>query len=247
LAAAIVFFTVEFVGVANQLPVILSSVEQTSKNIEPAIKEMGEIRELISPFVEEVRQVREQIPSILEEVRQIREQIPPVLAEVKLTREAIPPILEEVAKTREAIPPMLNQGERMMGEARQAGQKASEGAVAGVITGIFMAPFQIVGGMSESIFGSLDLKAEGLDEADQELATEALVEILSSAKVGDVRSWSNDETGNSGSFTLTAIETIDERECRQLHNVVKVDGVERISKEMTACMNDDSSWEMLET
>jgi len=44
LAAALVYFTVVLARVANQLPVIFSSVEQTSKTIEPVIKEIGEIR-----------------------------------------------------------------------------------------------------------------------------------------------------------------------------------------------------------
>ena len=260
LAGAIVYFTVELTRITVQIPAILNSVEQTSEKIEPVVKEIGEIREQIPPIIEEVRQVREQIPPILEEVKLAREQVPPILEEVKQTREAIPPILEEVRKTREAIPPvleevkktreaippMMEKGEKLIADAKQAGSKASEGAVTGFFTGIVKAPFKLIGGMGKSVFGALGLDVEGITEEDQKLVVETAVKVLKEAKLGDSSKWSNPDSGNNGAVTLKESKSIEGRDCRVIQNIVYIAGVEKINREITACLDENDEWQKYE-
>lgn len=274
LAGALVYFTIELTRIANQIPTILASIEQTSERIGPVITEVNKIRELIPPIVNEISEIRKQIPNILEEVKQTRALVPTVLEEVKQarilipsileevkqarvlvpsildevkqTRESIPSILNEVKETREAIPPMMARADRIVTDAREVGKKASEGAVTGVIAGIIKAPFNIVGGLGKSMFGSLNLEAEGLNDKDRELSVNAANEILSAGKVGESRTWSNPDSGNKGTVTLKDTKIIHKRECRVMHIVVRVAGEEPINKDITACLNDESVWEALE-
>lgn len=260
LAAALVYFTVELTRVANQIPAILGSVEHTSEKIEPVVREVSAIRELVPPIISEVTELRKQIPLILEEVKQTRALVPPVLEEVKQTRQLmpailkevkqtrklIPSILQEVEKTREALPPMLVKADKIVSDARQLGQKTSEGAVTGVITGIIKAPFKLVGGLGKSIFGSLDIEAQGLTKEDRDMSLNTANELVTSGKVGETRSWSNPDSGNKGSVTLKEEKVIDDRKCRVLSFAINTDSAKGIKKDVTVCLNDEAEWETLE-
>ncbi len=258
LAAALVYFALEFSRVATQIPEILSSVETTSEKIEPVLIEIGEIRaqipsvlkevkeirKLISPVLDEVKLVREQLPAVLTEVKEVREQIPVLLAEAKAVRIIVPDVLKEVKRTREAIPPMLAQGERMIGAASKAGRRASEGAITGVITGILKAPFNLIGGLGRSMFGASAEKIKGLTEGDENMAARTAVAILAAGKLGESRNWNNSDSGNDGTVTIKEVKLIGGDECRVINNVVRIDGEEKINTDVTACLNDKLEWEM---
>jgi len=243
LAGAIFYFTFELAQIARQIPDILTSVEKTSEKIEPVVKETNKIRELISPVVTEVSEIRKQIPDILEEVRQTRKLVPHVLEEVKHTRALVPPLLEEVKKTREAIPAMLSKADKIVTDAKKIGQKTSEGAVTGVITGIFKAPFKLVGGIGKTIFGTADPEKHGITEKDQEILNTKALDLLVNGKVGDTREWSNPESGNIGTFTLKEIKSIDGKECKTIQNIVRKNNKAIINQEFTACRINDTEWE----
>jgi uncharacterized protein YoxC len=274
LAGALIYFSLKVSEVTQSLPAILDSVEQTSAKIEPVLEEVNEIRDLIPPILEEVKQTRLLVPPILEEVRKTRETIPPILEEVEQTRKQIPAIIEEVAatrkqipavldevaatreiipsvlgeveKTREALPAMLDKADKIVAGAGEVGKKASEDAVAGVFTGIIKAPFKIVGNMSKSIFGSLGEGVKGVSDDDRNIITKLSNELLVSGVVGDSRSWENPKNGNKETVTLVNTKVIDGRECKVLHVEVFSAKKQLINEDLTACMKDNSEWEVIE-
>lgn len=274
LAAALIYFTYEVSRLTTQIPEILASIEHTSKKIEPVLSEIAEIRAQIPPTLKEIEEVRKQVPAVLKEVEQFRKLLPSILAEVKAVRQQvplvlteaklyrkqisvvleevkevrilIPDVLAEVERTREAIPPMLAQGERMIGEARVAGKQASEGAVTGVITGIFKAPFKLFGSLGRSMFRASSKKIDGLTDDDENLATQAAVTVLETGKLGESLNWKNPDSGNDGTVKIKDIKLIERNECRVINSIVRINGKEKINTDVTACLNEDSEWKMLD-
>lgn len=256
---------------SNEIEPVVDEIAAIRDLIPPILNEVAETRKLVSPILEEVRLTREQIPSILQETGKIREQIPPILKEVEKTRKQIPSILKEVKavrkelpavlkstdkasdaivlaareveKTREAIPPMLDRADQVIAGARVAGQEASKGAVTGVITGIFTAPFAIVGNIGKSVVGLSDKEARDYGEKDLELLKQAGQEALISGKVGTSKEWENPESGFSGKMTLISIDTSGERECRVIHLQSWKRGKLKNDKQIKLCLNEDQQWE----
>ena len=107
LAAALVYFTVQLVGVTRQIPDILLTIEQTSEKIGPVVTEISEIRELIPPILDEVAETRKVIVPAIEEYAKTNEQIPRFLDEIEATRKQIPDILNQVEATRAMLPDVM--------------------------------------------------------------------------------------------------------------------------------------------
>lgn len=107
LAGALVYFTVELVGVTRQLPEILLTVEKTGEKIGPVIDEVGEIRELVMPILNEVAETRKLIKPAIDEYARTNAQIPRFLDEVEATRKQIPDILNQVEATRAMLPDVM--------------------------------------------------------------------------------------------------------------------------------------------
>lgn len=274
LAGALVYFSIKVSEVTQTLPAILEGIEQTSAKIEPVLAEVSGIRDLVPPILEEVRKTRKAIPPILKEVEQIRKQVPPILEEVAATRKQIPDIikstdkasdavtkaalevaatrkvipdvLDEVEKTREAIPPMLDKADRIVANAGNIGKDASEDAVTGVFTGIIKAPFKLVGSIGKSITGALGAGVEALSGDDEKMITDFSNELLMSGIVGETHSWVNPENGNKNTVSLIETRTIDGQQCKIVHVEVHSSNNKHIDNNITACLNDESEWELIE-
>ena len=80
-----------------------------------------------------------------------------------------------------------------------------------------------------------------LDRADKEKATEAAA-TAESAPLGEPVTWTNAETGHSGSTTATGdhVDAAGNR-CRDYQSTVTVDGKDDVSHG-TACRQSDGSW-----
>lgn len=107
LAAALVYFAYEASRVSTLIPEILTSVDNTTENVEPIINEVGEIRLLIPDILHEIEQTREMVPAVLKEVEETRKLVPPVLKEIEQVRQQIPPVLREVKAVREEVPAVV--------------------------------------------------------------------------------------------------------------------------------------------
>lgn len=114
LAAALVYFSVELVGVAKQIPDILKLVEHASDKIDPVVDEVAEIKEMIPSILLEVEEIRKLAKPAIDEYAKTNAQIPRILDEIEATRKTLPEItatvddvLKEVAATRKTIPAVL--------------------------------------------------------------------------------------------------------------------------------------------
>jgi surface antigen len=96
-----------------------------------------------------------------------------------------------------------------------------------------------IGGLLGAWLGSAAGKS--MDNADKEKAA-AAVEEAHKASVGDKVSWSNPETGNSGTVAVTG-ESADRsgRQCRDYTSTITVDGKDEVVHG-TACRQPDGTW-----
>jgi len=159
------------------LPSILDQNESVSKDILVVEQEMEAYRDMPPKIMAETAEVWKQVGSL----------------QFKLTayRLTIPDISQEVEATREMIPPMLDRVDNMIADASDAGKRASEGAVAGVFSGVFKAPL--------SVFTSALPKKHSTDAP---YATEAAMKVINDEDLDGFVRFNNRGTGTQGSVTL---------------------------------------------
>ncbi|NNF97185.1 MAG: hypothetical protein HKM94_09695 [Halobacteria archaeon] len=243
-AAALVYFTFTLAAISEQIPQILTSVESTSKTIEPVVKEVSHITELTPQIIDEVQKTRELIPSILESTDKASEAIIIASKEIEATRPLVPEVLKEVKATREAVPPLLDQAQALVSQAGKAGQEASKGAVTGVVTGIFTAPFTFVGEIGRSFTGSADSDVKKLEKSDIDLADQAAMALLESGQIKESKSWNNSKTGHHGIITLISKTKQNGHDCRVLNVRSWVDDETKEDKNITVCEMENGQWEI---
>ncbi len=242
LAGAIVYFSVQIVNVATEMPDLLASIDKVNENITPVVNEVTELRKQIPAILKEISEVRKQIPPILEEVKKVREQVPPILEEAREVRVLVPGVLAEVAATRKAIPPMLKEGNRLIADASTIGENAGKGAVKGFFKGIVTAPFRLVSGMGKTLFSVGGKTEEKLSVED--LAQLDLIgsEILASETVGETRKWKNKAQGLTGKLTLLAVSLGSNKNCKKLQIQLWHKEKSILDKITTMCLDDNGNW-----
>lgn len=259
LAGALVYFSWTIVTVSQHIPIIIESVNETSLKIEPALIQIGEIKDLVQPALNEVTEIRKQIPLMLEEVKRVREQLPAILItadkasnaielvsqEVKATRPLVPQILEEVNATRKAIPPLLDRADKLVLNIRVAGKEASKGAVSGLFTGIIAAPFDMVGALGKKVIGLSSTETKELTEADLVYIEKTANEVLASAEVNETKSWENDENKTNGTVTLINVDESKDQLCKNLNIKNWKSKKSLTDKDIKVCQNEDGTWELV--
>lgn len=183
--------------ILEQVPPILEELEAIRATIPPILEETAAIRAAIPPILAESAAIREQIPSIMAEVDDIEAQIPFIIAEIEAVRATIPDIIEQVEAVRLEIPQHLDQAERISENIETAGQKAGEGAVTGVFTGIVKAPMSIVTGIGGSLLPSSDLS-----EQDRIEIVKAVEDIVENGTKGESATWKNPDSGVRGKVVI---------------------------------------------
>lgn len=130
-------------------------------------------------------------------------------------------------------------------EGEQIGTAA--GAVIGGVVGTNMGTGdgRTLGAGLGAIFGAWLGKIMGrtLDEMDQQKANETAQETMETAEVGQTSTWSNPDSGNSGTYTPTS--AADEEECRDFESTVIIDGREERASGR-ACRQQDGTWKIVE-
>ena len=271
LSASIFYFTYEITRVRNDLPELLTQLEQTTQIIGPVLEQTHEITQLIPPILEEVKQtrklippiinevseVRKEIPAILHEVAETRKVIPPildeveatrkvipdVLSEVKKTRQQIPPILQEVKTTRESLPGLLEDANKLVDKARTAGRDASQGAVTGFFSGIFRAPFAIVGDIGSTVFNLDQVEKDEYTQDDLNQVYAAALELLNSKHTGETKNIVSKDGTIKTKITLTKIDTGGEYPCKTMRFLSEKKGKIITDKESTVCKNEEGKWD----
>lgn len=121
------------------------------------------------------------------------------------------------------------------------------GAVAGAVIGSNIGKGKgetiavAIGAVAGAWFGSSVGKS--LDDMDKMQIEDATQDALEHKSVGETSSWSNPDSGNSGSVTptKTVYNKVESEPCREYSSTVTIDGqLETISG--TACRRPDGTW-----
>ncbi|MFV2055259.1 MAG: hypothetical protein ACC707_02285 [Thiohalomonadales bacterium] len=227
----------------KQIPNILEEVKQTRELVPPILTEVAELRKEIPAMLKEVEQIRLIVPTVLQEVEQIRVIVPTILQEVEQTRQQVPPILAEVKATREALPSLLDKGNKLVSNARNAGKEASQGAVSGFFSGIFRAPFAIVGDIGSSVYGFSNTDKKEYTEEDLSATYKAGMDLLESEKVNTKMEITSTDGKIHTTLTLIAIDTSGKYPCKTLHAKSRKRDKVITDKKNTLCKNSDGLWE----
>jgi len=239
----------EVKAIRELVPPILSEIAAVRGEIPSIVNEVKETRMLIPPILQEVQSSRESIPALLKTVDSTVLSINQTNKEVAATRKLVPGILEEVKAvrkeveaTRKSLPPTLDRLDNLVAKAGVAGQKATEGAVTGVFTGVITAPFRALVGLGNVAAGE---KVTLVGE-DLAIATRTAI-ALTELNKGANKTWANPESGYRGKLTLLEKYTDDGRECVSMKHQAWKGEREIIDRVFDACRQDSGSpWELKE-
>jgi surface antigen len=120
------------------------------------------------------------------------------------------------------------------------------GTVAGAKTG--SGSGRVLSAGLGAIFGAWLGKIIGrnLDEMDQQQANDTAQETMETADVGQTTTWTNPDTGNSGTYTPTSARTgTNGEDCRDFESSVIIDGKEQKASGR-ACRQADGTWKIVE-
>ncbi len=268
MAVAIIYFSYSIIYTIDHAPEILASIDKTSIHVERALDEIEKVSDQIPPIIEqvdaiqkqlprildeieadrllvpeilkEVEQLRNQLPVIVGEVAAVRKQVPIIINEMEAYRLALPEVLAEVKAVRESLPPLLGRTEKLVEEAKGIGQKASEGAVKGVFTGIVKAPFSWMGSLGKNLFPK-----SGLAESDYAKVRE-ITELALSAEIGSSHPWENTQTGFSGEAIALSEYKREDKTCRKIRELIYRKNRQLGNQDIEVCQNKDGGWELVE-
>jgi surface antigen len=225
-------------------------------------------RKVVEELLEEVKITREQIPGILKDVKPITKQventakqlpeiIDPVLDEVSKTRETIPDILEEIRKTnitiekavlevrqtREAIPGMMDRADQIVLSAKDAGKEAGKGVISGIVGGVISMPGNVVGGVKKGATSLLSPQdREDLTTEDMNLLQSKLLELVNKGEVGQVATWKNKNSSNSGKITIEEKYKENGKECCKVKIDIYLNRKEPRTRLLKGCQQPDGTW-----
>ena len=230
----------EVANIRETIPPLIAEIEKTRQQIPAILDEAKSYRETIPAILAETEALRSQVPAVLGEVAAIRKEIPPIVDEVGRIRETIPDILTEMEEMRVAIPGYLETAQGIADNIDEASQKAGEGAVQGVFTGLIKAPVNIVASI-----GGNALNSPQLTDEDKSILWNTAGNLVQSGEQGDSVEWKNPETGIRGIITIVSIDdtgpqmrvTLEIRNFRRLKKVGE--GVIVVRRK------EDGSWELV--
>lgn len=172
---------------------------------------------------------------------QINASLPGILDEVATIRtETIPPIIDQIGAIHEDMPGYFDRADRLVAEARVAGQQASEGAVTGLFTGIINAPMSLVSGIGNA----LGRQIEATDE-DRKLALRAVEIVLQSDKKGTSETFENPKTEFTGTITLRSVRKIKGTVHKTLRLVTHKKGKKLAEVDVEVAVSVDGTWELI--
>ncbi|WP_370980052.1 hypothetical protein [Agaribacterium sp. ZY112] len=111
LAAAIAYFSWTVHSVSQQLPLILSGLDNSGATIEGVVGEVKRVNDQIPDILKRVDAINEQVPDILKQIDSVQTQIPAILKQVEAVEQNIKPILAESAALRAELPSLLKEVE----------------------------------------------------------------------------------------------------------------------------------------
>ena len=263
-AKSIALLEDEIAMITEQVPSILKEVEQVRMLVPDVLNESAMIRSdailvqkemqayrLVLPSIldesmnvrkdmlvveQEMQAYRDMLPKIMAETAEIRKQVDSLQIELAAYRQIIPKVLREVEATRQMIPPTLDRVDGMIADASDAGKRASEGAVAGVFSGVFKAPLAIFSGVLPKN-----------NSSDAPYVTEAALKIIKGEDSDGFVMFRNKKTGTVGSVTLIESLIIQDKDCRRLSIRAERDGKMVYDRLINVCQTASGEWVQLDT
>jgi surface antigen len=222
-------------GIQDQAAQLQPRLDAALTVTQDVVAETARVRREIPPMVREVERARRTVDAVLPRVDgalsridDVERTLPEVLetakeavAEAKRANDALPGIIEEVRATRAEAEQLVANAEQVVRNSRKAGKEASEGAVAGVFTGVFKLPFTSVAQLRRSRQDTLDFERE-LTDQDREMIRARSREALADPSLGSPFPWRNEQSGNSGAITAQRAYVRKGRPCRELAYVVQL-------------------------
>jgi surface antigen len=162
---------------------------------------------------------------------------------VRRIDQQIPPILSEVRQTREALPGLLDRADQLVAKASNVGREATQGAMTGVLGGLIVAPFRLIGEAGKGMAGAMKLDpSTGFTPEDERLATEATDAVIKTGQIGAQRNWQNPASRNSGTVTLLDKKMRDQEPCFTVGQNVALSSGKTHTAELTFCQHPDGTW-----
>jgi surface antigen len=243
LALSLAYVAYEIGKTRAEAPKLLAQVEQTTEKLTPIVKEVAKIRQTIPPILDQVEASRKAIPAILSSIDNVSGAAEEIAKEVGEVRVLVPDILAELQKTREAIPGIIEQADQVVSKAQQVAKNTGKGAASGVVQGIVVSPFSIVGDVSKSVVSTLEIKdTKGLTDADFALIRANVLAVLESEEIGTTRKWENPEEKNRG--TVTLIREFDKKGliCKEMRIKIWAENKKKHDNRHEMCRQKDGTW-----
>lgn len=230
----------EVAATREQIPLVLKEVAATREQIPPILKEVEATRKTIPPILEEVEKTRKEVPAVLKTVDNASGAVNNTAKEIEALRPMIPEVLAEMEATRNAIDPALDRVDQLISKAESAGQKASEGAISGVVTGVMKSPFSILGGISDSLSG----KSGEFTDEDTKVAMQTLATLVTKP-VGTSMNWNNPARKTGGTLTLLDTYVSDGKDCVKIESKSTKQGKQFGSQQLNLCKQKDNTWKII--
>lgn len=137
--------------------------------------------------------------------------------------------------------------------AQDAGQKEQAGTIiGGVVGGVIGSNVGEGDGRTAATLAGILIGAiigreigRDMDENDRRMAESTAQDTLENNRTGQTSTWSNPDSGHSGTVTPTRTYRTDGRDCREYETTVYIDG-KRETAYGTACRQPDGSWKLVE-
>jgi|GEM_PF-4927987 hypothetical protein len=219
------------------IPGILDEAAKLNKNVEDIIEESIAIRQEGEGLRLTIDKISSAVPNILKESENIRLALPEILEESRHLRETTGDTVEEVRRTRESLPGTISDLHALIDKADKTGKKVSEGALSGLITGIFKAPFTVVKDLSSSI-GDGDQPA--ISRKDISIINAVALDVLNNAEVGGRRLFEASESSIKGFIELERESRSEGMVCKHLR--IHTGRAEDVLK--IACISAEGVWSL---
>lgn len=201
---------------------VVSETERVRRSIPPMLREIERAGETVRAVLPRVDEALQRIDGIEQALPEVLKTANDAVTEVKRANDSLPGVMQEVRETRTEAEQLVAHAERVVEGSRKAGREASEGAVAGVFTGVFKLPFTSVVELRRERHDRLSFEKKMTDQ-DRELLRQATSAALADPKDRVVYPWRNDQTHHSGTLSALRTYTRKGRHCREISYVVQLD------------------------
>lgn len=203
-------------GYQRLIPEVLLRVDTVNQQVPIILKEVSTITHSIAPILKQSDAWRSELPALLKLVRKTNKTIADTNQQIANTLPKIPLILAESKALRKEVPIILTKAEVLVGQVEQVGQEASKGVVTGFVGGILSTPFSVLGKIGESTTKMLGLQSsDSLSKQDKKSYNQAMTRLMVEPVKGANQSWSNHDTGNKGTITISDILQREQKKCYQ--------------------------------